>query len=44
VARILAGAGHTWPGADPRLLQRERYTGEISASEAAWAFARECRR
>jgi polyhydroxybutyrate depolymerase len=44
VARILAGVGHTWPGADPRLLQRERYTGEFSASEAAWAFAREFRR
>lgn len=36
---ILPGVGHTWPGAEPRTLQRNRYDGEFSANEAAWAFA-----
>jgi len=44
VVRILPGVGHTWPGAEPRTLQRDRYSGAFSASEAAWAFAREYRK
>lgn len=40
IVRILPGVGHTWPGARARPLQRDRYDGEFSASEAAWAFAR----
>jgi polyhydroxybutyrate depolymerase len=40
VIRILAGVGHTWPGAESRPLQRNRYRGEFSASEAAWEFAK----
>jgi polyhydroxybutyrate depolymerase len=40
VVKILPGVGHTWPGAEPRRLQRNRYDGDFSASEAAWEFAR----
>lgn len=39
--RILPDTGHIWPGADARLFQRDRYHGTFSASEAAWAFARQ---
>lgn len=41
VVKILPGVGHTWPGSNSRPLQRNRYDGEFSASEAAWEFARQ---
>jgi len=44
VVKILPGVGHTWPGADARPMQRDRYTGGFSASEAAWEFARAYRK
>jgi polyhydroxybutyrate depolymerase len=40
VVKILPDVGHTWPGARARPLQRNRYDGAFSASEAAWEFAR----
>jgi polyhydroxybutyrate depolymerase len=41
IVKILPGVGHTWPGSEPRRLQRDRYDGGFSASQAAWDFARQ---